>query len=256
MIRRSTALVNALAGGFGVKEIFRDCRVFVYSGSQPADADDTATGTHLLTYTLDANTYTQPVKATAAIAIGGTAGALETITIGGSAFNLLSEAVPFTTDAATTTGLIVDNINSRQNPFNITATQSSSTVTLECPYWPADGMNGLTFVTTVSGGLTATTSGVFANGVASANGLNFGESIADGTISKSSENWQAVGVVAGVAGYFRVVAGGYTPDGGSDQIRFDGTAGVSGTDLILSTSSIEKDAVYTMSSAKITEVKE
>lgn len=254
-IRRSTALVNDLARGFGVRELLRDARIFVYSGSQPATADVAPTGTHLLTFTLDGQPYTGATRSFADITIGGSAvGAITSVTVGGMDFNLLSSDVAFSATAASTAIDIASNINARQNPLNITADTSTEHLYLRCPYWMGAGANNLAFATTVSGSLTATVSGSFSSGVAATNGLNFLESISDGLLTKENGVWQASGLANGTAGWFRFVSGGSTVDGTSDlDIRYDGTVATSGGDMIISTVSILLDAVYTINSGTISE---
>lgn len=254
-IRRTTKLINELVKGFSVRDLLRDGRIAVYSGSQPSDADDAPTGTKLLEFTENGNTFSAATASLVAIAIGGSAtGAITSITVGGMGFNLLSEEVAFTTSAAATTALIVDNINAYKNPLNIRAEVSTSNVILFCPDWVGVGGNGLTFATSTTGSLTATSSGTFASGVNAVNGVNFSETVTGGTLSKDSVTWQGTGLSTGTAGWFRFVAGGSTEsDAGSGEVRFDGTVGTSNADMIISATTITTDAVYTISTGTIIE---
>jgi hypothetical protein len=254
-IRRSTKLVNDLALGYGVRELLHDGRIFIYSGAQPTDADTAPSGTLLMTFTESGNSYTDATRALATIAIGGSAtGTIATIKVGGMGFNLLSAAVDFTTSATVTAGLIADNINALQNPLNIVAVASTTNVLLYTPYWLGAEANGLTFATTTTGSLTATSSGSFASGVTAVNGINFGETVTDGQISKESATWQAEAVASGTAGWFRFIACGSTVDGVADEdIRFDGNVGTSNADLIISTTAVVSGAIHTVSTAPITE---
>lgn len=256
-IRRSTSLINALSQGFGTRELLTDGRLFLYSGSQPASADDAATGTQLLTYTVAGGTYVGPTKAMATIAIGGTAtGSIDTLTIGGADFNLLSSSVSFNSSAQQTASDIADNINAKMNFLNITAVANVSDVELYSPYWIGAGANNLTFACTVSGSLTATLSGVFAGGVTAINGLNFADTVNDGLIAKTSDVWQGMGAVTGTAGYFRFVAGGSEPDNTGDTIRFDGSVGTANADMIISSTAVVSEVIYTITAGTITELAE
>lgn len=264
-LRRSTGLINELARGFGVRELLRDGRVYVYSGSQPASADTAPSGTLLCTFTLLGGTYSAATRADVELTLAGSAGSLDTVKVGGTAFNLLSAAVPFNTSLSQTAIDVAANINARQNYLNISAaanTPAVGDVMLYCPYWMGAGANGLT-VTTTSTTLTVdidnagspgtSEAGVFAGGVDAANGLNFLETVSLGAINKELTVWQGSGVVAGTAGWFRYVAGGSTVDGTANtDVRFDGTVATSGGDMTISSTAIASGAVYTISTGVIT----
>ena len=252
-IARTTALRNLLTLGYGIKEALNDGVIYVFSGTQPSDPDATNDGTLLLKFTVNGNEYTDPEMSKAAISIGGApAGTLDTITVGGMSFNLLSKPIPYNSTALQTASDIADNINAKQNPINITAEQDGDNVILRAPYWLGALADGLVFATTVSGSLTATSSGVFNDGVNAVNGLNFGDVATNGQINKTGDLWQATGLTNGTASYFRFVAGGSTYDGSSgNDIRFDGSVGTSNADLALSTIAIEKDSVYVTSTGFI-----
>lgn len=264
-IRRSTALVNGLAQGYGVRELLRDGRIYLYTGTQPTTADLVPTGTLLGTFTLSGGVYTSPTAATAIIGLSGSAGDIDTIYIGGSTFNLLSASVTcakvgavFNTDCVN----IAANINARQNPFNITATPSGETVILSTPYWFGAGANGLTVAVAgttttfaINGGSSSAFGGIGSTaGVTAVNGLNFGDVATDGAISKEATVWQCTAIASGTAGWFRYVAGGSTVDGVADtDVRFDGTVATSGGDMTISSTAITSGAVYTISAGTITE---
>ena len=257
-IRRSTALVNAMAQGYGMRELLKGGRLYLYSGSQPATADLTVSGTNLVLFTANGGTYTQPTRSFATVAIGGSAtGTLATLKVGGMAFDLLSAPVSYTSSAAATCDLIVANINARQNPLNIVASRSGDNVLLHLPYWIGALGDSLTFAATVTGSLTATASGVFGGGVTTVNGLDYLETITAGAIAKDTSSWQGTGLVGGTAGYFRYVAAGSTHDGVSGtDIRFDGaigTAAGAGIDMVIGNLTIVAGTIYNISNGSITE---
>jgi hypothetical protein len=102
--------------------------------------------------------------------------------------------------------------------------------------------------------LTVTESaGAFVHG-AFDNALEFEDDPTDGEMEKASgETWQADGVAAGTAGYFRLVANP-TDNGAADTVlpRVDGSVGTSGADLNMSTTTITVGATYTIDSFKLT----
>lgn len=265
-IQRSTALVNALARGYGVRELLRDGRLYVYSGSQPATADLTVSGTLLNTFTLSGGAFTGPTRADIEITLGGGSGTLDSLKVGGLTENLLSSAVSFNGTLAQTATDVAANINAKQNALNIVAaanTPNSGDVMLYAPYWLGANANGLTLIATSTtlttdldnaGSPGTSETGVFAGGVTAVNGLNFLEAITAGVLSKEATVWQGTAVATGTAGYFRFVAGGSTVDGvGGTDIRFDGTAATSGGDMTISSTAITSGAVYTISAGTITE---
>ena len=253
-IRRSIKLINKLSKGFGVKDLLSYGRLFVYSGVQPTNAESDPSGSHLLTFTKNGDTFTESSKALATIALGGSAGTLDSIMTGGMAFNLLPNPVTFVTSLEVTASLVADSINSKMNPLNISASVSAENVILHAPDWYGAEANGLTFATATGGSLTATSTGSFASGVTALNGINFGETVVNGVLSKAAETWQAAGLGDGVAGWFRFVPSGSEPTGsGADNVRFDGNVGTSNSDLIISATSIVFGSVYSISSGTITE---
>ena len=104
------------------------------------------------------------------------------------------------------------------------------------------GPQPLTADTAVSGtllGIVTKNAGAFTFGVAT-NGLNF-DSAANGIVSKAAADaWQFVGIAAGTAGYFRLMANATDNLGASTTLpRMDGTCGVTGADMNISNISIE-----------------
>ena len=256
-IRFSTALRNAAAGGFGVREFLRDGRLFVYSGAQPASADVAPTGTLICTYTLSGGSFTAPTRSSAKFTIAGGSGSIDTVKVGGLTENLLSAAVPYNISTTQTATDVAANINARQNGLNIVAQASGSDVNLYLPHWLGANGNGLTLAVTattltaqINGGSSSTFGGTGspAAGVTAVNGLNFQFPAVNGVLSKEVTVWQGTAAVTGTAGYFRFVAGGSTVDGvGGTDIRFDGSVATSGGDLNLSSTSFASGAVQTIS---------
>lgn len=242
-IRLSSAFVNKMAQGFGLRDLLRDARIYVYSGLQPATANTAPTGTQLVVFTKDGGAYTPPVKSKAKITLSGASGTIDTIKVGGMAYNLLSAAVAVDSGAlGVSADAIAANINARENPLNIIATSDSvDTVTLHAPYWLGALADGLAVATTqttstvtINGGSSATFGGTGSPGAGTTalNGLNFDFPAATGVISKPvGENWKGLGLNAGQAGWFRIVAGGSAVTGSADDIVMDGNISTSGGDI-------------------------
>jgi len=95
-------------------------------------------------------------------------------------------------------------------------------------------------------------SGAFAHG-AEANGIEFGD-YAGGYIEKcADEVWSGVGLAAGTAGYFLLVANPTDNLALSTVLpRISGSVGTSGADLNLATTSIAVDQTVTIDTFKIT----
>jgi len=262
-VRISTEFRNVFAEGAGLREALRDGRLYLYTGAQPTSSDDAPTGTLLCTFTLSGGTYTAATPATFLVTLSGSAGSLDTLTLGGSAFNLLGAAVSVTPGVqATSADLVAAAINGTQNPYNATAVATSADViTVSFPAWLGANVNGLTIAHTettttvaINGGSSAAVGGTGATaGVSSANGLNFQFPAVTGVLSKESTAWQGTAVATGTAGWFRFVAGGSTVSGVDDtDVRFDGACATSGSDLNLSSLSIVSAATQTISTFTLT----
>jgi len=88
----------------------------------------------------------------------------------------------------------------------------------------------------------------------STNGLNFDEP-SSGVISKASgETWKGIGLANGTAGWFRFYDNAYQTgaDGTNYKRRFDGSVGLSGADLNLSSVSIATGGSVTISTFQLT----
>lgn len=94
-------------------------------------------------------------------------------------------------------------------------------------------------------------SGAFTPGAAG-NGLAVA-AIVSGTISKHpAETWSGVGLATGTAGWFRFYSNAETTGATVTGIHFDGSVGTSGSDLVLSSTSITLNATTTIDTFSIT----
>lgn len=254
--RFSTGCINKVASGFGWREVLRDGRLYISSGTQPTTADLAPTGSQLVIFTVAGGAYTEPVKAQAKITLAGGSGSVNTITVGGSTFNLLGSAVSFTTDLTTTAAAVATSINATQNLLNITAKSSGADVTLLLPYWLGASGNGLTLAVTattltatINGGSSSTFGGTGAPyaGVSAVNGLNLLYPASSGVLTKTADVWQGTASATGTAGWGRYVAGGSAFSGDSTtDVRFDFSIATSGADVNVGSTAIVLAAVQTI----------
>lgn len=254
-IRATTALVNKLAQGYGIRDLMKDLQIYVYTGGQPPTGDEAPTGQNLLVFTKDGLAFAGPTRSKASILCAGT-GTLDVIQVGGMAFNLLAAPVAITGVPLTDAVTVTDAINARENPLNIVAMANGSNVDLYLPYWMGAEGNGLTASISQTTS-TCSIDAAFASGVTAVNGMNFDFPAADGVISKPlAEEWKAAGVLQGTAGWFRAVSGGSSVGGdGATQVRFDGVLQSNGGDLDMGSLSIEVGAIQTISSINIVQPK-
>lgn len=270
-LRFSTALRNAIASGMSWNEALAKGTMYVYSGSQPADADTDVSGTLLCQFNTDANgvaaNYVAPASVVTIANIGGTDGTVTGIWVGGASnstgFNIMNAAVTANaSNNSDTAALVVAAVNAKQNPLGISASANTTQVLLSCPKQRGVDLatvNVFASVTanatvTINGGSSSTLGGTgSANaGVAGNNTLNF-QVAANGAIAKTTDAWKANATANGTAGWFRYVAGGHTVGGNSTtDIRFDGSIATSGGDLTLSSLTITANAVQTINTFTVT----
>lgn len=236
MLRLSTGLRNALNNGLGFQGIFNKGFINVYTGSQPANADNAATGTLLGVVSSGGLAPTFEVPATGTITLAtGAAGSVNTVTVGG--FNIIPDgAVPFNTSLAQTAADLCDAIN-RNGHFLATVSGAAVTIT------PRPG-SGAAYNSAVVTATLTTLTATYANmsgGADSANGLLMGPS-AGGVISKlPAQNWRFNGLAAGTAGWFRFIQ--CRGDDGLAavapwQARLDGTIGVGSGDASIGNATV------------------
>ena len=75
---------------------------------------------------------------------------------------------------------------------------------------------------------------------------------ADGSIEKAVEVWKGVGLVAGVASWFRFYGPTVITGDSTTAVRLDGLVGTSSADLILTTISIAVGVPVTIDTATFT----
>ncbi len=245
-IRLSTGLRNNLVGAVGLSASFAGGTLEIFSGTQPISADSAETGTLLGTVSIASATWVQETSASATLTIGGSAGSVNTVTVG--ALNIIpSGAVVFNTDTTVTAAALAAAIN-RNGIY--TATSSGAIVTVLAPAGTGAAHNGLALASTVTT-MTATSSGNITGGVAATAGLQWGDPSA-GTVGKSGV-WSFNGSNNGTAGWFRLKAS--AADNrllSTTLVRMDGSVAVSGANMNLSNISISTGAPTTIDSFTVT----
>lgn len=260
-LRRSTGYVNALAYGMGEGAILNNMKINVYTGAQPASANDAPTGTLLCTFSLAAGSYTAEARATTVIGLtGGASGQITQVSIGG--VNLLSSAVAFNTSLSLTAADLATAINNSFTYPDYTAVASGAAVIITAPKNSGANLNGLTVAVTattitytINGGSSTTLGGTGATaGAAAVNGLTMNYPPTSGIITKTTGAWQGTAVATGTAGWFRCVCSSdedNTQDTTAKFLRLDGSIGTTGADMLVTSTSITSGATQTINTFQI-----
>lgn len=250
-VRQTTAMVNKRAQGYGLRDILRDGQLYIYTGTQPASADSAPTGTNLVIFTLSGGVFTAPVRATATLTLSGSGaggGSVDTVKLGGAAYNLLSAPVTWASypSLALLTDAVAANINARENPWNVVAVSDGvSVVTLYAPHWMGALAAGLTVASTETAGTSLAVADTnFVGGTTAVNGLNFDFPAVAGVLSKPvGVEWKGTALAGGTAGWARFVAGGSSVNGaGATEVRLDCAIATSGSDINVGSLTIQANA--------------
>ena len=252
--RFSTGLRNFVASGGGsYKDALQGGKIKIYTGSQPASADDAPTGTLLVTITDASGAHTSETIATGSVELtGGGAGSVNTITV--DSIDILGGAVTYATSLANTAALVAAQINSNQaNPEYTAAVLSGAIITIYARRGTGAESNGLVVASTVTT-ITKTDTNM-SGGVTAVNGLSFGAAAAGVLDKVSTQTWSGVTAVTGTAGWFRFegpVADSGVLDSAGTQVRLDGAVSTSGQQLNMSSTSFTAAATQTISAFPIT----
>ena len=248
-LRFSSGGVDALQENGCLKEIFHDGIIDIYSGAQPASADDAVTGTHLARITLAGGAFTAGVKSTRRIDTAtityGSDGDDYVLVINGTSYSYTAvngdddDAVALALAALVDASPVVD------------AYAAANVIYTRAIYAGVD-------YTIANTGTTSGGNNVVASVTANAriNGLQWGDSVL-GVLSKEAGVWEGVNLATGTAGYFRFKANAVDDDSESTSlIRMDGNVSTSNAPLIIAGSiNLQLDAISTIQAAAITRPK-
>lgn len=228
-IRLSTGARQGMGMSGGLASLFNRGRIEIYTGSQPASADNAAVGTLIGTVTQASGALTKETRASGTVTITAAAGGtINTITVGG--LNIIPDGAitAVVGDTAATAVLLNEAIN--RNGM-MEATVVGSVVTIRGR--PGTGVS----TAAISGSLTTVTAtyvnmGSLVAGVAPVNGLIF--TCAAGVLSKVSDQiWSFNALSTNTAGWFRIYSSDSADSGASSTTfaRIDGSCAASGGDL-------------------------
>lgn len=256
-LKLSTGLRNYMLQQGSFKSAFSDSVLRIYSGSPPSypttsDADAAPTGTLLLEVTKSSGTVSSSELAVPqmhkAIFAGGSGNYVLRIGPSGSE---VSYTIAFTGSILASMKLMCDLIN-RTCPEFAMAHDGTDTAYL-APR--VQGNSGVVYTcdnTGTTATLTVSTTSTFS--IAADDCLQFGVATS-GSIVKAL-TWSGVGLAAAgtgtSAGYFRLVRPNDLGTLNQTDLRLQGTVGTSGTDLIMSSTTIVYNATTTVDSFTIT----
>lgn len=230
-LRMSKALRNFINSGGSLRQALNGGKVKIFTGAQPAAADDAESGTLLVTVTKSGSAHTSEVQATGTLSLdSGGSGNISSVKV--DDVEILNGTTTFNSSLTQTAADLAAaiNLNPQNNRFRASA--SGTVVTLTANRGLGALVNGH-----VLSGTTATISATFGtmgSGVTPVNGLTWALS-SNGTMTKNAnETWQGTAVADGTAGWFRWIAGvsdAGAADSAETYIRLDGSIAASGAQL-------------------------
>jgi hypothetical protein len=249
----STGGINILSGGVSTRKAYSDFVIDLYNGTAPASADAAATGSKLCRITVGSGAVTSTMRSVPQVYTLVAANRTDTNHIHPV---ITLDGVGPTTNLYTFAAAVDDS--DIHAAINIAYWLETLYPALQCTPYAALSVvvqckiPGLALVMTDGGGTTAlTTTEIHAASRASIYTLQFGPPTA-GVISKTSDVWSGVGLIAGVAGYGRLVLP--TDDGtlSTTAIRAQGAVATSGTEITMSNTTVTVGATSTVDGATIT----
>lgn len=253
-LRQSKGARNFKLQFGSLKQALQNGEIRIFTGTQPASADDAETGTLLVKLTNNGGARTPEVLASGSIELtGGGSGSVNTVTV--NSVNIIPQgAVPFNGSLNQTAVDLAAAINQGLSSPEYTASAAAAVVTIKALRGTGVAPNGFVVASTLT---TITASHVnMAGGVAPVNGLQLGSSLA-GVLSKLvSQVWKGTAVASGTAGWYRHV-GSVADAGGADvsesEIRIDGNIASSGANMNMTNTSVTNGADQTLSSFSLTD---
>jgi len=252
-LRLSDALRNFIHSEGSLKQAISGGKLKIYTGAQPASANDAVSGSLLVTFTASGGAHTQEVRSSGTFKLSsGSSGSVDTVTV--NSIDILGGAVAYNTSLTQTAADVATQIN--RNPKNLLFNAAGSGQDVIITARPGLGTLPNTWV--VNGTTTTLVEGThvdMASGVNSANGLQCDDA-ASGVLAKlASQTWQGTAVLGGTAGWWRFEASEDDPettDSAARYLRLDGNCGTSGANMNMATTTIANGAVQTLSAFQIT----
>jgi len=252
-LRFSTGLRNFLMEGGSMKQAFAGGKLLIYSGAQPASADDAVAGTLLATITSGSGAHTSEVRSAGSVDLtGGGAGSVDTLTV--NSIEIMGSSTPFNTSLAQTAQDVCDKINNnRKNMLFDAFVTATDVINIRAKTGLGTLPNGWVVASTVT--TITKTDANMAGGVDSVNGLLFGDSAAAILVKRTDQVWSGLGVAAGTAGWFRFVsaiADAGAADSAEAFLRVDGNIATSGANLNMTNTTVAISATQTISTGTVT----
>ncbi len=249
----TTGARNYLSGGSNTRKMFSDFVLDLYNGTAPATADAAATGSKLVRITVGSGAVTSTMRSVPQVYTLVAANRTNANTVKST---ITLDGVGPTINTYTFATAIDDS--DIHAAVNIAYWLETLYPALQCTPYAALSLvvqckiPGLALVMTDGGGTTAlATTEIHAYSRASIYTLQFGPPTA-GVISKTADVWSGVGLIAGVAGYGRLVLPTDDATLSTTQIRAQGNVATSGAEITMSNTTITVGATSTVDGATIT----
>jgi len=257
-VKYSRALINLLADGKGLREIYGDCVLDVYSGTAPTNPEDAATGTKLCKFTLSSAAVVTTDRGVPRVyklvpATGSTPGSTIKVTVtveGVGTTHIYTILAADSTDQK-----VAVKVAQMLNDLpQIQAICEGDTVNI----WAQCRIPGLALTIADGTGTYGINCSAKVAAVAT-NALQFSAPTA-GVISKpTAATWTGTNLATGTAGYFRLClpvdpesAGTPTADTGYIYKRTQGTLATVGGDAQIDPTTVTLSATSTVTSFSLT----
>lgn len=237
----SASLRDAMLDTEDFKHAMHNCVLKVYTGPQPATAEQPPSGTLLCIYSDNFLAVTREVQSQGNVQIFGASGFTSFLYVNNTELlNVAQQGNYFSTGNITTDrDNLIRRINDSPQNLDILASPSGADIILLTAKRGLGSVaNGWNVNFDASNGISAsfTNMGNVTSGVSGLNGLKWGD-VVGGIISKiSAQLWAGNAVASGIAGWFRFEASVLDPntlDSTESIHRLDGAVANSGAELNL-----------------------
>jgi hypothetical protein len=246
-LKYSTGARQFMASYGSFKDAFQNGHIEIYTGAQPATADDAATGTLLCTITDASAARTSEVLANGSLTLNtGAAGSVDTLTVNG--VDILGGPVVFNVSLNQTAADCVVQIETLKSAVEYEVTVSGAVITIRA--LPGTGATSNGFVVAATYTTIVGTTANLSGGVTAINGLHFLDAVA-GVVNKVTlQSWSGVNAATGTAGWYRFY-GSIADTGGLDatglMIREDGAIALAVAELTMPSLALAATVTTTIS---------